>query len=186
MPTHIKSTSFDELYRLYKNRFIRFAQTYIRDTSLAEDFVIDAIIYYWENKERLEADCNIPAYILTTIKHKCLNHLHRVQIADEISEKLMNHSQWELELRIATLEACDPQEVFASEAQQIADKTIEQMSERTRQVFLMSRFENKSNKEIADSLGITLKTVEFHMTKALKDLKVALKDYLPMFLYLFI
>lgn len=186
MSTNPESISFDELYRLYKNRFIRFAQTYVRDASLAEDFVIDALVYYWENRERLEGDCNAPAYILTTIKHKCLNHLQRQQMAADISDKLQEHAQWEVGMRIATLEACDPQELFAVEAQEIVNQTIARMSERMREVFLLSRFENKSNREIADQLDISLKTVEFHITKALKELRVALKDYLPLFFYLFI
>lgn len=177
---------FDELFRTYKNRFMRFAQSYIRDPVLAEDFVMDALVYYWENRNRLKDDCNIPAYILTTIKHKCLNHLQHQKLTADISEKLAEHSQWELEMRIATLQACDPEELFAAEAQEIVNQVLKNMPERTRQVFLMSRFENKTNREISIALNITLKTVEFHITKALKELKLGLKDYLPLFFYLFL
>lgn len=181
----IEQISFDELFRTYKSRFIRFAQSYVRDATLAEDFVIDALVYYWENRERLADNCNIPAYILTTIKHKCLNHLQHQQLTIDVSERLAVHAQWELDTRIATLQACDPEELFAAEAQEIVNQVLKNMSERTRQVFLMSRFQNNTNREIAEALNITSKTVEFHITKALKELRLALKDYLPLFFYLF-
>lgn len=182
----IEQISFDELFRTYKNRFIRFAQSYIRDAALAEDFVIDALVYYWENRDKLADDCNIPAYILTTIKHKCINHLRRQQLEIDVSDKLGTHSQWELETRITTLQACDPQELFAAEVQEIVNCQLRSMSERTREVFVMSRFQNKTNREIAETLNITLKTVEFHITKALKELRIALKDYLSFFFYFFL
>lgn len=182
----LERISFDELFRTYKNRFIRFAQSYLRDSAIAEDFVIDALVYYWENRDKLEDDCNVPAYILTTIKHKCLNHLRHQQLEIDVSDKLAAHSQWELETRIATLQACDPQELFATEVQEIVNRELNNMSERTREVFIMSRFQNKTNREIAEELNITLKTVEFHITKALKELRIALKDYVSFFFYFFL
>ena len=60
------------------------------------------------------------------------------------------------------------------------------MPPQTREVFMMSRFQNKSNKEIAESMNISVKSVEYHITKTLKVLRVALKDYLPIFFFLFI
>ena len=49
----------------------------------------------------------------------------------------------------------------------------------------MSRFENKMNKEIAENLGITVKGVEYHISKALKEFRISLKDYLPLFYFFF-
>ena len=60
------------------------------------------------------------------------------------------------------------------------------MPPQTREEFMMSRFQNKSNKEIAESMNISVKSVEYHITKTLKVLRVALKDYLPIFFFLFI
>jgi RNA polymerase sigma-70 factor (ECF subfamily) len=59
------------------------------------------------------------------------------------------------------------------------------MSPQTRRIFEMSRFENKTNNEIAEMLGLSSKSVEYHITKALKAMRVALKDYLPIFIFLF-
>lgn len=179
-------TTFDELFTTYKGRFVRFAQTYVRDTAIAEDFVIDSLIYYWENRHKLEEEVNnVPAYVLTVIKHKCLNYLQHQSLHEEVIDTMISHAQWELNTRIATLEACEPYELFVAEAQEIVKTTLARLPERTREIFVLSRMQNLSHKEIAEKLDITTKGVEFHIAKALKELRIGLKDYLPVFLYLF-
>lgn len=177
--------AFNQLFADYQRRFIRFANSYVRDEVIAEDFVMEALMYYWENRSTLSADSNVPAYVLTIIKHKCLNHLHHIKIKEEIDEKLLAHAEWELSTRIFSLEACEPAELFTAEAEQIVNDTLDSLPEQTRKIFRMSRYENKSYKEIAEELKITTKGVEFHITKALNVLRVNLKDYLPVFFYLF-
>ena len=158
--------TFNQLFTDYKGRFTRFAQTYVRNTAVAEDIVIDSLVYYWENRQRLDENTNIPAYVLTVIKHKCLNHLQQQQIHKDI-------------------EACNPNELFNAEAMEIVNRTLAKLPARTREIFIMSRMKNMSHKEIAAKLDITTKGVEFHISKALKELRISLKDYLPVFLYLF-
>jgi len=177
--------AFNQLFTDYQGRFIRFANTYVNDVAIAEDFVVEALLYYWENRHSLNNESNIPAYILTIIKYKCLNHLQHLQVREAVTEKMRDHAEWELHTRIATLEACEPYELFTAEAQEIVDRTLEKLPEQTRRIFLMSRYQNKSHKEIAAELGMTTKNVEFHITKALKLLRHNLKDYLPFFLLFF-
>ncbi|WP_455639946.1 RNA polymerase sigma-70 factor [Parabacteroides sp.] len=177
--------AFNQLFTDYQGRFIRFANTYVRDMDVAEDFTIEALMYYWENRHSLEANSNIPAYILTIIKNKCLNYLQHLQVREEANEQIKNHADWELNTRISTLEVCDPNELFSAEAQEIVNKTLASLPEQTRTIFMMSRYENKSHKEIAETLGITTKGVEYHISKALKKLHTNLKDYFPIFLYIF-
>lgn len=177
--------AFNQLFTDYQGRFIRFANMYVHDMAVAEDFVVEALLYYWENRHFLKNESNIPAYILTIIKHKCLNHLQHIQVREAVTEKMKSHAEWELNTRIATLEACEPYELFTAEAQEIVDRTLNELAEQTRRIFLMSRYQNKSHKEIAGELGVTTKNVEFHITKALKLLRHNLKDYLPFFLIFF-
>ena len=83
------------------------------------------------------------------------------------------------------LEACDPKEIFSDEVNRIIHKTLKNLPEQTHRIFEMSRFENKTVKEIADETNLTIKGVEYHITKALKALRINLKDYLPLFYFLF-
>ena len=178
--------AFNQLFTDYQGRFIRFANTYVRDIAVAEDFTIEALMYYWENRHSLEENSNVPAYILTIIKNKCLNYLQHLQVREDVNLQLLNHAEWELNTRISTLEACNPDELFTAEAQEIVNKTLAGLPEQTRVVFVMSRYENKSHKEIAEALGITTKGVEYHISKALTKLHTNLKDYYPVFLFLFL
>ena len=97
--------SFNQLFTDYKGRFVHFANTYVGDSMVAEDIAIESLMYYWENRGKLASDSNVPAYILTVIKHKCLNYLQRLRTREEIVEYLKDCDTWELNLRIATLEA---------------------------------------------------------------------------------
>ena len=75
-------------------------------------------------------------------------------------------SDWhhfELSTRISTLEACNPDEIFSEEVESIVRETLDLLPEQTRRIFLLSRFENKSNKEIAEEMKISIKGVEYHI-----------------------
>jgi RNA polymerase sigma-70 factor (ECF subfamily) len=173
---------FNSLFTDYRNGFILFANSYVRNMSVAEDFVNDSMIYYWENRLSIPAGSNLPAYVLTTIKHKCLNYLQHLQTHTDVTEKLRAHAQWELSTRISTLEACEPQELFAEEIQSIVRETLRKLPLKTREIFQLIREDHFSYKEIAEKQGITVKGVEFHMSKAMKALKKALRDYLSVLL----
>lgn len=71
---------FNQFFADYRQRYIRFAVSYIREVTIAEDIVIDSMMYYWENRAKLPPDANIPAYVLTIVKNKCLNYLKHVQV----------------------------------------------------------------------------------------------------------
>ncbi|MBS6238367.1 MAG: RNA polymerase sigma-70 factor [Bacteroides sp.] len=176
---------FNKFFIDYQQRFVHFACTYVHDEAVAEDFVIESMMYYWENKDRLPVDTNIPAYVLTAIKHKCIDHLRHQQIRQDVSDEIARVHAWELSNRIVTLKEFEPYEIFTAEIQEIVEKTLESLPEQTRRIFIMSRYENKSHKEIASLLNITPKGVEFHISKSTKALRTALRDYLPVALLFF-
>lgn len=90
--------------------------------------------------------------------------------------------QKELALRISTLEACNPEQLFCGEIQALVQETLSELPPTSREVFVLSRMENRSNKEISLHLDVSVKTVEFHITRSLKQLRAKLKDYRLSFL----
>lgn len=173
---------FNKLFSNYRGVFIRFANTYIQDEETAEDIVVDSLVYYWENRHSLVSDSNIPAYIMEVVKHKSLNYLRNQRIREDIEQNLWTHMERVRKLKITTLEACDPEELFSSEAQRLVKEALDTLPEKTRTIFIMSRYENKTHKEIADHFNLSPKSIEFHITKALNVLRKRLKDYLPFFI----
>jgi RNA polymerase sigma-70 factor (ECF subfamily) len=186
MDTASKLQIFNRLYADYQRRFVRFAYTYVRDLAVAEDITADAFAHYWENFDLLTFDTSAPAYIIGVIKNKSLTYLKHEQMRKVVEEKLKTHMEWDLRMRMEMLEACNPEELFTAEIQTIVDRTLALLPEKTRRIFMMNRYKNLSYKEIAAQSDMTVKGVEFHVSKALKLLKINLKDYLPVFLYLFL
>lgn len=178
--------NFNALFNEYYRRFIRFAIGYLKDEQMAEDFVSEAFTVYWENKADLLPETNPPAYILTIIKNKCLNHIKHLQIQQRVTVELRDHSEWVLQTKISTLEACDPDFIFSKELQEIIDNTLEKLPAKTRQIFSLSRDKGLSYKEIADKTNLSNKAVEFHISKALKHLRVSLRDFIALSTLLFL
>lgn len=181
---HTDIISFNRLFTENHARFVRFASTYVDDRMAAEDIVMEAMMCYWENRCRLDIGTNSSAYIFTAIKNKCLNYLRDKQYRRQVSDQLMEHASWKLSLQLATLEACDPEELFSDEIERLVNEALGRLPETTRRIFIMSRFEEKSHREIAAEMNMSVKGVEYHISKATSVLKHALKDFLPILLFL--
>lgn len=176
--------AFDRLFGEYRPRFIRFAVSYVTDAAVAEDLVMESFMAAWERRALL-SEKSFPPYVLVIVRNKCLNHLRSRQVRLRAEEDLNSHRARLLELRVSTLEACEPAQLFSDEARRLVDETLARLLERTREIFQRSRFRGESYKEIAASMGTTVKSVEFEVSKAMKSLRVSLRDYLPLF-YLFL
>lgn len=180
---HIFYSTFSEFFHENQEKFLSFAYSYIRDRQEAEDILMESMITLWENRDKWEEDSNLHGLLLTIIKNKALNYLAHLQVRLRAEEEINSHSQRELDLRISTLEACEPDAIFDSEIQHIVQKALKRMPNQSRQIFILSRYQNTPNKKIAEQLGISVKSVEFHITKALKILRTELKDYLVSILF---
>lgn len=174
--------AFNNLFNEYWQRFVHFATTYVTDVAVAEDIVMESFEGAWEKRDILSIT-SFPAYTLTSVKNKSLNHLRSKNIKIRVNESILSHSSRMLASRISTLEACNPEELFSDEARRLVNETLAKLPEHTRNIFIESRFNGLSYKEIAAQKGITVKSVEFEISKAMKALRVSLKDYLPALMF---
>ena len=184
MSIPIDIATFNKLFNDYYRQFTCFAKGYIKNEAKAQDFVSDAFASYWEKKETLSKETNAPAYILTIVRNNCLNYLQHKKVKARAAEELTDHAQWVLNTKINTLEACNPDKIFSKEIEKIIENTINNLPERTGQIFRMSRFEHLSHREIAKKLELTTKSVEYHITKTLNELRHSLKDFLTILVLL--
>ena len=169
---------FSRFFQENREKFLTFAYSSLRDRVEAEAVLMESMITLWENRDHWEKDSNLHALLLTIIKNKSLNILEHKQIRLRAEEDINSHSQRELNLRISTLKACEPEQIFDNEIQHIVHKALEHMPQQSRTIFMLSRYQNLPNRQIAEQLHISLKTVEAHITKALRILRLELKDYL--------
>ncbi|MFV0270073.1 MAG: RNA polymerase sigma-70 factor [Macellibacteroides fermentans] len=175
---------FSNIYKEYYRKAFRFANLYVRNDMAAEDIAAESLVKLWETMKN-ECVEKPTSLLLTILKHKSLDYLRSQSRAQEVFEALENWRHRELLIRISTLDACNPEQVFSNEIRQIVGDTLSQLPSQTRKAFILSRSEHKSGKEIAQILGISVKGVDYHIAKAVSALRVSLKDYLPFIPFLF-
>jgi RNA polymerase sigma-70 factor (ECF subfamily) len=151
---------------------------------VAEDIVSESLINLWKTI-RKEPVTYPAALLLAILKNESLNYLKHQSVREAAMESISLKMLRDLDYRISSLEACDPQEVFSAEISEIVERTLQSLPEQTRRIFEMSRYEHLPVKEIADKLSLSSKSVEYHITQSLKALRVALKEYLAV-LFLFV
>ena len=185
--THVENktfNNFNSLYSHYYKRSFLFTKSYVHDTMVAEDIVSDVLIKLWSILKENSME-NFDGLLLTMLKNRSLDYLKHELIKADAFQEIKDIHQRELNIRISTLEACNPDELLSTEIQEIVTKTLSLLPEQSRLIFELSRYSNKTNKEIAEELNVSIKTVEYHITRTLKQHRTDLKDYLPFFLFLF-
>lgn len=180
----MSTLNFSQIYTQYSKSSFLFVKSYVRDDMAAEDIVSEALFTFWQTLKSEEV--KFPRALLVTIlRNGALNYLKHLDVVENVKSELSSKMGRDLNYRITTLEACDPQEIFSAEITEIVEKTLQTLPEQTRHVFEMSRYDHLSVKEIAEALSISPKAVEYHITRSLKQLRIALKEYLPLFYFLF-
>lgn len=170
--------AYNEIYRIFYPRLLRFCFSYVRDNAAAENIVQDAFLKLWEVKGSLTNNTNLPAYLTTLVKNASLNYLQKKKGEARVYSSLQQTALSDVELRIQMLQGTIPENIFNKELQAVVKKAIARLPEQTRRVLLMNRYEEKSYREIAQLLGISEKGVEYHISKAFRELRAILKDYL--------
>lgn len=177
---HVSPAEFGLLFEQYKTHFVVVARSYVRDATVAEDIVMDCFITFWENRDTIEITHTIAAYILTSIKRRCLNWLRDRSIHLKAHEEIYVTALRVISARVATIEMSDPNSLYLEEISAIIEREFRKMPEQTREIFLANRFEDMTYKEIGEKFGLSFNQVNFEIRKATQILRLSLKDYLPL------
>jgi len=177
-----QEAAFEVVFNLYYPRLVYFAKEYV-DYEEAKNAVQDAFVSFWEKNPTLSTEAQLQSYLYTAVKNNCLMRLRNEKVKKGYIAKVEKKIQDRI--HETALEQLNTSEVAFREIESIIQKTLEGLPPRCREVFVLSRFGGKKNHEIAEELDVSLKAVEAQITKALKEFKVALKDYLPIIAFLF-
>lgn len=165
-----------EYKRLY-DRCVSFARTYTFDTAQAECMAEEAMVVLWERVRSGENVERVLPFLFAVVRGKAMNYLKHKRSEARIREGVNSLNVRELTMRIDTLEGCNPESLYASDIRTILNSTLASLGGMTEAIFRMSRVDCMSNKDIAASLHISVKAVEYHITKALKALRQSLSEY---------
>lgn len=161
-----------------------FALEYVLSEEEAENIVQDVFTELWERNELLTYNINLIAFLFTSIKNRCIDHLRHQVVVREAVNQIQEEYQMTLRVKLTSLELFDQSLLSEQEIEKIVTDIIDSLPEKCREIFIKSKIEGKKQKEIALELNISLKTVENQMNIAYKKLKAELKDYLPLLLFL--
>lgn len=175
---------FSRIYMIYFPKMVRFASEYTISDEDAKNVVQDLFLYLWERRDTLNAISNLNAYLFTLLKNRCIDYYRQYTRINAKKESLDLLQERELHLRIEALEQFDTNMFSENEIEELLEKAIANLPEKCRQVFILSRMEGLKHEEIAQQLNISVHTVQNHIITALRKLKIELKDYLPLFLFM--
>ena len=179
-----ENIKFEDIYLSYCSKMKHFATEYVISDEDAENIVQDVFVELWENKEMLNMHMNLIAYLFTTIKNKCLNHMRHKIVVQNTATKMQEEYLISLRMNLDSLEAFDNKLFSDQDIEKIINRALDSLPEKCRTIFFMSKIEGKKQKEIAQELNISINTVGTQIGIAYKKLRTELKDYLPIMLFL--
>lgn len=174
--THSEA-AFERVFKSHFKALYSYAFFFVKDADLAEDMVQNAFCKLWEKSGNLIIRHSVTAYLYRSVYHECLNHFKHQKV------KQTHISQ--------TVHLQDPgsndvaDQLHLRELQAGLSHALDELPEGCRTIFQMSRFESLRYQEIADRLGISVKTVENQMGKALRILRSKLVPFLPLWFLVF-
>ena len=166
--------AYGVLFRRYYPILWAYATKFV-ELKDAEEIVQDVMLWLWENRETQTFETSLSQYLFKTVYHRAINQIvrHQSQLRadtlfyENMQEMLQDTDFYQLE-----------------ELQRRIREAVDALPPAYREAFVMHRFDNKSYKEIAEILQVSPKTVDYRIQQALKQLRITLKDYLPLILLL--
>ena len=169
------SAGFERLYRENWSLLFNIAYKRIRSTEKTEEIIQELFINIWDKREQLGFVESPRAYLITALKSRVLNHLRNELIRSRHHDLIRNEA-------VTSAAPCD-REIEFQELQKLVDTEVSRLPEKCRQVYLLSRNDELSLKEISERLNISVNTTEKHIGKALKLLRLNLRNIVSLLFF---
>jgi RNA polymerase sigma-70 factor (ECF subfamily) len=170
----LNERTLESLFRDHFTGLCQFAFGYVKDQEVAKEIVQDAFVSLWEKRQSIDLSKPVKSYLSTTVRNRCLNYLrdHKKFSSDLlVLENLSHETIYD-----------QPDKLVESDIHTQIASAIEELPEKCREIFKLSRHQNMKYQQIADELEISVKTVETQMSKALQHMRLRLAEYLPIFI----
>jgi RNA polymerase sigma-70 factor (ECF subfamily) len=170
IPVSLDEAGFEHLFKTYFLSLTHFARKYVHDNDTAKEIVHDVFLNLWGKRNSIDSSSSLKSYLFTSVYNRCMNYI-RDQRKFNKDDQVFNIIEQET------------QEVPYDhlETMELESRIIEALNDlpaRCKEIFMLSRFEGTSYAEIAEKLGLSVKTIETQMSKALRILREKLHDYL--------
>ena len=157
--------AFDEIYQRYWADMFRSAYALLKDREASMDILQEVFIWLWQHKEDIQIVSSLKTYLSSSVYYKAANYIRQGKIRRAFFE----------ELKAMPIEQAEEDQMEIKELKSLIIHHTNQLPEKCRQIYYLSRNEHLTNKEIATKMDISVKTVENQMTIALRRLRTSLK-----------
>jgi RNA polymerase sigma-70 factor (ECF subfamily) len=162
-------TGFDEIFRAHYAGLVGFAESILRDRADAEDTAQEVLLELWRRRSNIVLETSLRAYLFQSTRNRALNRIRHQRVVDRLDPEVAKPSP----------SPRPDRELAEREMAVLVKQAIAELPDRCREVFLLSREQGLRYAEIATALGISIKTVEAQMGKALRLLRERLAAWLP-------
>lgn len=160
--------AFEELFNHYYSRLYNFSKRFLKSEEGIDDILQEVFLKIWRNRKNIKSQDTFNSYLFTITQNLLLNEIRRRINARKKKDELFNAS---IAREYQSVEAVDYHDIKSR-----IGTLIEELPDRQKQIFKLSRIEGLSHKEIAKKLGVTTKTIEYHISQSIKILKRRLKS----------
>lgn len=175
-----KNKDFENVYISHFSKMKRFAKEYVLSEEDAANIVQDVFTDLWERWNVMSSHNNLFAYLFISVKSRCIDFLRRETISRKAEDELLIIYQSNYDI----LDGMNYSLFSENDIESLLHKALETLPERCREIFIKNKIEGQKQKNIAKELNISLNTVENQMAIAYKKLRIELKDFLPLLIFL--
>jgi RNA polymerase sigma-70 factor (ECF subfamily) len=155
-----KMTNFEQIFREHYEELVRHAIKFLNNQHRAEDLVQDVFVNIWHNQSKWKEVSNKRAYLFSMVKNSSINELKKAY------KEIMHDELVDLSESIH-----QPSDIELEELELLSEKILNHLPQKTQMIFRLSRFSHLTYEEIAGEMGVSVKTIEYHMSKAIDWIK---------------
>jgi len=169
--------AYNEIFRRYYFRIYNYVRNYVLNDEVAKELTQDTFLLLWEKRSSLKKNTNLKAYLFIISRNNCINYLRHATAKRNYSE-FTRYRFEDLRLNYVALKDEISEKIIYNELFYKIQKAIDQLPPKCKNIFMLSRFKEFKNREIAESLNISIKTVENQITEALKKIRNQIKEFI--------
>lgn len=162
--------AFEQVFSIYYQQLVVFATKLVNDIDLSRDLVQEVIVNFYEKRHSIEIHTSLKAHLYKSVRNRCLNYLKREQVIRTHHASIYTNKKDEEQVFYDLMEE--------TELENRIFQVIKSLPKQCQKIFEMSRFEGKSNSDIAEELSISKRTVETQISNALKKIRLKLSNYI--------
>lgn len=176
--------AFKQLFAIYFPRLNDFAGKVVKDVFISQDIVQEVFVKIWEKRTEIEA-VNPEALLFRMVRNRCIDYIKHLRVVSNHMHTFQISAKYEELYRIDFI-GDEPYVLIEEELKVKIEKTIRNLPEKCREVFVLSRMNGLKNREIADKLDISIKNVERHLSRAFQAFRKDFSDELPIALIILV